>query len=358
MGLRTPLFDSHLALGARMMDFGGWEMPLQYAGVLAEHNAVRSSAGVFDTGHMGAFLVEGSDSLERLSYIVTQNLRTLAVGGCRYGFMLNEEGGIIDDLIVYRLGEHSWMPVVNAGTAPRDLKWITKWCRESATTVSDLRNVQVKIDLQGPDTVVLAQRVLQLDISALRRFRWQEAELFGATCIISRTGYTGEDGVEFYAPPDIVTQIWNALLEAGVQPCGLGARDTLRLEAGFPLYGHEMAPDVSPAEASMMQYASKEEPFIGREAMLERATRLETTLVPFEMGGRQTARHGQVVRYGGDERGVGVVTSGSFGPSVGRAIGFAYIEPIYSAEGTEIFVDNGRALLPAKVARLPFLKKQ
>lgn len=356
MGLRTVLYDSHQALKARMVDFGGWDMPVQYDGVLAEHASVRTDAGMFDTSHMDAFWLEGPDSLDVLSRIVTQDLRSLAVGSCRYGFMLNEEGGVLDDLIVYRMGEEQWMPVVNAGTAPTDLAWVLQQCAGTRTTVQDLRGKQGKLDVQGPNARAIVTGLFGVALADLKRFHWVRARVGGAEWIVSRTGYTGEDGVEIYAPPVEIRAAWQALLNAGMKPCGLGARDTLRLEAGLPLYGHEFDTATSPAEAGFLRYCTKADAFIGKEALLRRAANPDARLVPFKLEGRQTARNGQTVRAeGGDE--IGRVTSGSFCPTVGLAIGFAYVAPAYARPGTRWLVDNGRSLLPATVVELPFLKK-
>jgi aminomethyltransferase len=357
MGLRTVLYDSHIARGARMVDFGGWDMPVQYDGVLAEHARVRTDVGLFDTAHMDAFWLEGADSLDVLSRLVTQDVRTLAVGGCRYGFLLNEDGGVIDDLIVYRMGERQWMPVVNAGTAPTDFAWVLQQCEGTATAVRDLRDTQAKLDLQGPSALATLRRVFGVDAAGLTRFRWMRVRVGAAEWIISRTGYTGEDGVELYAPHAALFDAWQALLDAGVKPCGLGARDTLRLEAGLPLYGHEFDTATSPAEAGLLRFCAKPEPFIGQEALRRRAAKPEALLVPFRLEGRQTARNGQAVRREGGEP-VGRVTSGSFGPTVGQAIGFAYVAPPYACPGTRWFVDNGRMLLPAEVTELPFIRKE
>ena len=357
MGRRTPLYSRHAALGARMVEFGGWDMPVQYDGVLAEHARVRTDAGLFDTSHMDAFWVEGPGSLDALSRVVTQDLRTLAIGACRYGFLLNEEAGVIDDLIVYRMGEAAWMPVVNAGTAPGDFAWMRKQLAGADCELRDLRATQGKLDLQGPNAVPILARALGIDAAGLRRFRWMRTTAGGHDWIVSRTGYTGEDGVELYAAPEAIDAAWQALTGAGVRPCGLGARDTLRLEAGLPLYGHELDASTSPAEADLMRFCRKDDPFIGREALLRRAASPALRLVPFRLAGRQTARNGQTVRRA-DGTPIGRVTSGSYGPTVGQAIGFAYVVPDEARPDTHWMVDNGRALLPATVATLPFLRKE
>ena len=358
MNLRTVLYDEHVARGARMVEFAGWDMPVQYAGVLAEHAAVRTAAGLFDTSHMDAIRLAGPGSLEALSRVVTQDVRTLAVGACRYGFMLNEEAGVIDDLIVYRLADDDWMAVVNAGTAPVDAAWLRRQCEGPACTVTDLRPVLGKLDLQGPQARAMLQRVLGVDTQSLRRFRWMRpAGPAQAGWVVSRTGYTGEDGVEIYAPLDALPDIWRRLTGAGATPCGLGARDTLRLEAGLPLYGHEFDTSTSPAEANLMRYCAKDEPFIGREALRRRAAAPARLLVRFRLAGRQTARNGQTIRRD-DGTAIGQVTSGSFGPTVGQAIGFASVVPPAAAPGSRWLVDTGRARLPAEVVQEPFIRKE
>ncbi len=354
---KTVLHDRHVALGARMMDFGGWAMPLQYEGILAEHAAVRSGAGMFDTSHMDAFRIEGPDSLDVLSGLVTQDLRSLAVGACRYGFLLDEDAGVLDDLILYRMGEAEWMPVVNAGTAEDDFAWISRRLAGTRTVATDLREVQGKLDVQGPQALAHMSRLWDLDAGSLARFRWMRIRAAGADWVVSRTGYTGEDGVEIYATPAAIGSAWDALLDAGVKPCGLGARDTLRLEAGLPLYGHELSRAVSPAEAGLMRHCRKSEPFIGRQALLRRAEALQQRLAPFVMGGRQTARAGQPVRTAAGEE-AGRVTSGAFAPTLGRAVGFALVRPDLATPGTSWHVDNGRSLLPATATKLPFLRRE
>lgn len=340
-----------------MVEFGGWDMPVQYDGVLAEHTRVRDDVGMFDTSHMDAFWIEGPGSLDALSRVITANLRTLEVGCCRYGFLLNEAAGVIDDLIIYRMGESQWMTVVNAGTAPADFAWMQRQCGDADCTLRDLRDAQGKLDVQGPNSLAVLKRVFGVDATGLRRFRWLRTKIGTHDWIVSRTGYTGEDGVEIYAAPSAISAAWQALIEAGVRPCGLGARDTLRLEAGMPLYGHELDAATSPAEAGLMRYCSKNESFIGREALLARAATPACLLAPFCLEGRQTARNGQIVRHE-DGAEIGRVTSGSYGPTVGRAIGFASVVPAAASAGSRWLIDTGRALLPATVIELPFLKNK
>lgn len=324
-----------------MVDFGGWDMPVQYDGIIAEHTRVRTHVGMFDTCHMDAFHITGD-----LNRVVTQDLKTLAVGACRYGFLLNHEGGILDDQICYRLGEDEWMMVVNASTAPNDFAWVSHY-----VDAQDLRDTQSKIDVQGPHALAEASRILGFDLADLKRFRWKRL----GDCLISRTGYTGEDGIEIYAPHAAIATLWDTLLANNIQPCGLGARDTLRLEAGLPLYGHEFDTTKSPAEANTLRYASKADDFIGKAAMLERAQHLTEQLVAFKLEGRQSARNGQPVKQG--DATIGVVTSGSYCPTIAAAVGFAYVQLPFTAPGSTFAIDNGRALLPATVVEAPFYRK-
>ncbi len=238
------------------------------------------------------------------------------------------------------------MMVVNASTAPSDFAWVSNY-----VDTKDLREVQSKIDVQGPSALTEAMRILGFDLSDLKRFRWKQI----GDCIISRTGYTGEDGIEIYAPHATIASIWDMLLANGIQPCGLGARDTLRLEAGLPLYGHEFDSTKSPAEANTLRYAAKSDDFIGKAAMLERARNLKEQLVAFKLEGRQSARNGQPVTFG--ESTIGIVTSGSYCPTIAAAVGFAYVQPRYAALGSTFSIDNGRTLLAATVVEAPFYRK-
>jgi len=342
MNARTILFERHVTSKARMVDFGGWDMPVQYDGIIAEHNRVRTHVGMFDTCHMDAFLVKGD-----LNRVVSQDLKTLAIGACRYGFLLNNDGGIIDDQICYRLGENDWMMVVNASTAPTDFAWVS-----NTVDAKDLRETQSKIDVQGPNALTEATRILGFDLSDLKRFRWKRI----GDCIISRTGYTGEDGIEIYAPHATIASLWDTLQANGIQPCGLGARDTLRLEAGLPLYGHEFDRTKSPAEANTLRYAAKADDFIGKAAMLARARNLKEQLVAFKLDGRQSARNGQPVTRNGAT--IGIVTSGSYCPTIAAAVGFAYVQPSYAVLGSTFSIDNGRTLLGATVVEAPFYRKK
>ncbi|MEI6165605.1 MAG: glycine cleavage system aminomethyltransferase GcvT [bacterium] len=350
---KTVLSESHIQLGARMVDFSGWYMPLQYDGILAEHHRTRTDVTMFDTCHMGRFLVTGPGSLEALNALLTTDLNTLHDGQCKYGFLLREDGGILDDLITYRFDAGHWMIVVNAGTQDGDREWIQSRLPASVT-FTDVSRTLAKIDVQGPRALDCVAQVCGIEVASLGYFRFRTFAC-GGEAIVSRTGYTGEKGVELYVESTRMVELWHQFLADGVKPAGLGARDTLRLEAGLPLYGHELSEAVTPVEAAMMRYVTKASPYVGREAVLQhQAQGPATILVGFKIEGRQSARAGQAVVSNG--RPVGTVTSGSFGPTLQVVVGFASVSPACSAVGTRLQVDTGRALLEAVIVKPPFYK--
>lgn len=351
---RTPLYDAHVNLGARMIDFSGWMMPVQYDGIMAEHVRTRTDVTMFDTCHMGRFILNGADAPGALSRILTANILPMTDGQCRYGFLLRDDGGIMDDLIAYRFADDRWMLVVNAGTRDKDAAWIAGHLPKSVAfeNVSDRTG---KLDIQGPKALDAVSRVLSIDVNALRYFRFIECKRQSDAIIVSRTGYTGEKGVEIYTSVPRIQELWQAFLEAGVRPAGLGARDTLRLEAGLPLYGHELAESLTPAEAGMERYAAKPEPFIGKDALTRRlATGPAVRLCGFRSEGRQSARAGNRVMQ--DNAAIGNVTSGSFSPTLQCAIGFAYIAATAAVSGHGVGIDTGRNMLDAKLVDIPFYK--
>lgn len=336
-----------------MVDFSGWSMPVQYDSIVAEHHRTRSDVTMFDTCHMGRFFVSGPGSEDALSSLLTTDVKTLKDGQCRYGFLLRENGGIMDDLIIYRFTAERWMIVVNAGTLAKDREWI-KARLPPGITFDDASPRLAKIDVQGPHAVEATARVLGIDASPLRYFHFSTFDL-GGEAIMSRTGYTGEPGVELYIPAPVIDYVWRKFLADGVTPAGLGARDTLRLEAGLPLYGHELSENVTPVEAGLLRYASKSTPFIGREAVMRRADEgPRTRLIGFRIEGRQSARADHAVLV--NNRHVGHVTSGSFSPTLHCVIGFAYIEPAAAVVGRHVQINTGRALLEAELVATPFYK--
>lgn len=353
---RTPLCGLHEKAGARMVEFGGWLMPLQYEGILAEHTATRSKVTVFDTCHMGRIFVEGEGALDFLSRTMTQELRTLRDGRCRYGFLLKEDGGILDDLIVYRFNSRRFLVVVNAGTKDKDLAWL-RVHQIPDVEIEDATAALAKLDLQGPRSCDLLAGLGAPQLRDLPFFGFSESVVAGLRALVSRTGYTGEDGFEIYTDSGEAAGLWERLISSGARPAGLGCRDTLRLEAGLPLYGHELSEDITPVEAGMERYASKSEDFTGRRAVMARAASGPTVrLKGLRFLGRQSARSGNPVLFGG--RTVGRVASGSFAPSLGFSVATAFIEAGTAKALRSVKIDTGRTMLDAEAADPPFYRRE
>jgi aminomethyltransferase len=324
---QTPLYDEHRALGARLVDFAGWEMPVQYEGIKAEHNAVRNRAGLFDVSHMGEAVFRGPESEEAVQRLVTRDVGRLAEGQAGYSAVCYEGGGTVDDVIVYRRPE-DFLVVVNASNREKDLEHFRSNTEDLDVEVADESDDWALLALQGPEAADLLQNLTEANLSDLRPFRFVEGEVAGAKTIISRTGYTGEDGFELYLAPGDAPRVWRELRGPGATPAGLGARDTLRLEAGMCLYGNELDPETTPLEAGIgfAVHLDKEREFIGQEALRkEKEEGLRKKLVAFEVEGRGIARHDYPVRVG--EEDVGRVTSGTLSPTLGKAIGLALVSP-------------------------------
>jgi aminomethyltransferase len=354
---RTPLRDVHAAAGAKMVPFGGWDMPVQYAGIIEEHRCVRSAVGLFDISHMGEFEVRGPGALAAVQAITTNDVSTLALGQVQYSLLCYPEGGIVDDLTLYRLAEDHYMLTVNASNIDKDWAWVTGHGKGA-----DWKNVSAETGLlavQGPMAEALVQRLADRDVTGVLYYHFARGAVAGVPCLISRTGYTGEDGFELYAPAARLETLWHALMEAGkgdgIQPIGLGARDTLRLEMKFALYGNDIDETTNPLEAGLgwVVKPAKGE-FIGRkpvEAM--RAAGVPRKLVGFEMAERAVARHGY--RLLKDGAPVGVVTSGSFSPSLERCIGMGYVRTDLAPVGAKLDVDIRGQAHPARVVKTPFV---
>ncbi|MBF0482334.1 MAG: glycine cleavage system aminomethyltransferase GcvT [Desulfovibrionaceae bacterium] len=348
--LTTPLTGWHAAHGAKMVPFAGWEMPVQYEGILAEHAWTRSEAGLFDICHMGEFTVRGAGAKDALSRVATQNLDTLAPGKCRYGFLLSPAGGILDDLIVYCRGADDYLLVVNAARTAHDFAWIGSHLG-AGVELADISGATAKIDLQGPKSFTVLSEVLDGDWKALKYFNFVETSFAGAPLIVSRTGYTGELGVEFFCPPETAVALWEECLAGGVaRPCGLGARDTLRLEMGYPLYGQDLTETTTPAEAGYGTLPASPAQYVGKA----NASAVRSRLIALTIPGRRAARtHDAVLPAAGEA--AGEVTSGSFAPSLGHAIALARVSA-KAAEETDFLIDTGRTRLEAKRTELPFYK--
>jgi glycine cleavage system T protein (aminomethyltransferase) len=360
---RTPLYDEHRALGARLVEFSGWEMPVQYSGILEEHRAVRERAGLFDVCHMGEFHIEGPGALDFLQGLVPNNVARLNDGQALYTQICNEQGGTLDDLLIYRLSDQRYMAVVNAGTMESDWAWFTKQAagRNDVTLTND-SDATGLIALQGPLASDILRPLTTTDIDAIVYYHFAEGAVAGIDCLISRTGYTGEDGFEFYCASGDAVALWRALLAAGAQkgllPAGLGARDTLRLEAGFCLYGHELNERISPLEAGLGWSVKLEKghDFIGREVLLaQKQQGLPRKLVGIELRDRGVPRADYpILREGAT---VGTLTSGTVGPTVGKAIGMGYVPPTDAAPGTEIAIEIRGKAVPAIIVALPFYRR-
>jgi len=359
---QTPLHDRHLALGARLIEFSGWLMPVQYTGILEEHRAVRERAGIFDLSHMGELFVEGPDAGSALASALVTNPPALAVGRAHYSMICAPDGGIIDDLIVYRLGEDRFLVVANAGNASTVSDALVERLAGFKAVLDDRSLATALVAIQGPRSVDIVRPLTDVDLDTLRYYAIAEGSVTGIPALVARTGYTGEDGFEIFIDTARAGELWDALMAAGrpsgLAPIGLGARDTLRLEAGMPLYGNELDRTTNPFEANLGRVVKLDKPgdFVGRSA-LERVARdgVARRLVGLAMRGRGIARHGYPVL--GDERRSGVVTSGTQSPSLGEAIAMAYVATPDAATGTMLDVEIRGQRVPAEVVALPFYRR-
>lgn len=353
---RTPLYECHQEAGARLVDFAGWEMPVQYQGVIEEHRSVRTGAGLFDVSHMGEIRVRGPQAESFLQGITPNDVSKLAPGRAHYSGLLTPDGTYVDDLLIYRLGAEEFLVVVNASNAERDFEWIASRAGDGVEVVNESDRWAL-IALQGPKAVEILRPLTDPAAMDLKYYGFLQGEVDGRPALISRTGYTGEDGFELYLSPEDAPAVWRRLIEAGAVPAGLGARDTLRLEAAMALYGHEIDESTTPFEAGLAWVVKLGKGgFEGREALAaQQAAGLRRKLVGFEVEGRGIARQGHEVKAGGKT--VGAVTSGTWSPSFEKAIGMAYVPTELAAPGTPLEIDvRGRAL-PARVVELPFYRR-
>ncbi len=338
-----------------MVPFGGWDMPVQYEGIIAEHQHTRRAASVFDICHMGEFIISGPRAAADIEWLLTQNIDSLKIGQCRYGYMLNDQGGVLDDLICYRLAEDEYMIVVNAATLERDRDWISSHLSEE-TVFEDISEATGKIDIQGPESRRLLDDALGIVTPELKFFHTAKLGIDGVDVLVSRSGYTGEWGYELYLPSDQTERFWDRLLaNPEVKPAGLGARDTLRLEVGLPLYGSDLSEERTPIAATRGMFIGKTKQFIGRPAV-DRDLRdgCPEYLTALKLAGRRAGRPHSKVLFDGEQ--VGEVTSGSLSPSLGVAIAFAYVKPELTVVGKQLQVEAGRSALDAEVVELPFYK--
>ena len=356
MGLRTPLYDWHKTHGGVMVEFGGWDMPIRYSNITDEHVAVRTACGLFDISHMGRLSFTGNDALALIQHVYTNNAATMKDMQVRYGLVCNERGGILDDVLVYRWA-HGWSMVVNASNRAKIVDWLShhRIAREAAFV--DQTETTAMLAVQGPKALALCTGLFPITLSSIPYYFALPTLYRGDPCIVSRTGYTGEDGIEVMLPAKHAVALADELIARGAKPCGLGARDTLRLEAAMPLYGHELNEDTDPLQAGLGWAVKLDKgDFIGRDAILARkgdATR--PVRIGLELDGRRAAREGAVVSL--DGRPVGRATSGTITPTLGKAIAMAYIEPACSLIGTMLAVEVGKTHTPARVVPLPFYRR-
>lgn len=367
----TALYEEHKRLGGRLIDFGGWELPVQYTGVLDEHLACRSAAGLFDVSHMGEVHVEGRDAEAFLNYLVSNNIAKLAIGQAQYSAMCNEQGGIVDDLVTYRRAQDRFLVVVNASNTDKDFSHMlaieTKFRAQNPNAQLKITNESAQytqIAIQGPKAEAILQKITKTDLKPIKTYWFAEGEVLGGIpAILGRTGYTGEDGFEVYVPWAKGAEVWRALYEAGqpegLKPCGLGARDTLRLEMKYPLYGNELGDDTNPLEAGLGWVTKLDKiDFVGKAPIADaKAAGLTRTLVGLKLLARGIARHGYEVCDADGTTRLGEITSGTQSPSTQLAIAIAYVDLKHAAIGTQLTVDIRGAKIPAEVIPTPFYKR-
>jgi aminomethyltransferase len=356
---RTPLYDIHVASGGRMVPFGGWDMPVQYpAGIISETNSVRQSSGIFDVSHMGRVEFTGPGAVPFLDTVLSANVEALKPGRSKYHVICNEQGGIIDDAIVYRLADEHCLLVINAGNAIADMEWLLpKAQTHGNVTINDVTAITGMIAIQGPNAIALVDGLSGSAASGIRRFRVAELEVAGISCLAARTGYTGEDGLELVPAADRTEELWIALKSAGAAECGLGSRDVLRLEAGLMLHGNDMTVENNPYEAGLSWTLQNDKPgYIAGAALRQIAeTGTERVIAGIRMTGRAIPRHGMALFEG--ESIVGVITSGTHSPTLDADIGMGYVARRLAIPGTELEIDVRGRRVGAQVVELPFYKR-
>lgn len=356
--LKTPIHPLYEKYGAKTIDFGGWDLPVQFSGIKAEHEAVRTDAGLFDVSHMGEILVEGAGSTAYLQYLLSNDIGKIKIGKAQYNIMCYEDGGTVDDLVVYKLSETKYILVVNAANTDKDYEWMLKNIKGNVS-VTNVSSMYGQLALQGPNAEKILAKLTDVDLSAISFFGFvEDANIAGVKTIISRSGYTGEDGFEIYMQKEDATKVFEAIMAEGVLPIGLGARDTLRLEAVLALYGQELSKDITPLEAGL-NFAvklKKDADFIGKDALInQKEAGLVRKLVGIELIERGIPRHDYPVFLNDKE--IGVVTSGTQSPTLGTNIGLALVETAYTEIGQEVEVGIRNKKIRAKVVATPFYKR-
>jgi aminomethyltransferase len=352
---RTPLYARQVELGAKIVPFAGWEMPVQYEGIREEHSAVRTHAGMFDVSHMGEVEVEGPGALAFLQLVLSNDVARVEIGGAQYSCLCDESGGVLDDLFAYRLGGDRFLVVTNAANHEADLAWLGRWSRGFDVSVRDVADRYAMLAVQGPHARAVLGRALGIELPP--RMRVAAVKVGRRPALACGTGYTGEDGVELLLDPEVAPPIWAELLDAGVVPCGLGARDTLRLEVCYPLHGNELSPARNPIEAGLGWCCVEATGFLGSaETARARAEGTAERLAPFLIEGAGIARDGNPVMLGAER--VGVVSSGTYSPSLERGAGMAYLRADLAEPGTELEIDVRGKRRPARVASKPLYSKE
>ncbi len=357
---RTPLFESYSKYGGKTIDFGGWELPVQFSSIKEEHDAVRNRAGLFDVSHMGEIFVEGTDAPGYLQKLLSNDISKIQIGGAQYNAMCYETGGVVDDLLVYRLDEDRYLLCVNAANIEKDYEWMVSQ-KSGDVSITNQSNEYAQIALQGPLSQEVLQTLTSENLDDIKYFKFKDnVEVAGHMVLVSRSGYTGEDGFEIYGQPDAIIDLWDKILEVGkdkgVVPAGLGARDTLRFEACLPLYGQELSKDISPLEAGIGFAVKLNTEFIGRDALAtQKENGLKRKLVGVEMTGKGIPRHGYKVFKEGRE--IGEVTTGTQSPMTKRNIGLALVDASVAAIGTEVEIEIRGKFIPAVVVETPFYKR-
>ncbi len=355
MNLETPLYQKHIDLNARIVDFAGYRMPIQYSGILVEHLAVRKSCGIFDVSHMGELIVSGTDAEKFLNYMTVNDVKTMSAGDAQYSAMCYENGGIIDDILIYKYADDKYMLVVNASNLEKDFSWLNEH-KPVDVNIVDISAETGLIALQGPYSRNILQKVVEKDLSYIPFYTFEEGTVGGVNATIARTGYTGELGFEIYADNDVIGQIWNSIMNIGnITPCGLACRDTLRIEMKFCLYGNDIDEKTNPIEAGLGWITKlNKENFKGKESLISAKENRTKLLTAFEMVDRAVPRKGYKIFSDGNE--IGVVTSGTQSPSLQKGIGIGYVQFGKHTTGMELDIDIRGKMKKALIIKPPFYK--
>jgi glycine cleavage system T protein (aminomethyltransferase) len=361
---KTPLYNEHVDLGGKVVDYAGWLLPIQYEGLVPEHHAVRNEAGIFDVSHMGAVDITGKDAEKFIDYLMTNDISKLEEHQVAYTFMCYEDGGVVDDLLVYKYNNEKFFLVVNAANVDKDFEWMKQHSKDFDLKLENVSDNTSILAVQGPLAQEILQKMTDEDLSSIKFFYFKEdVKISGVSVMISRTGYTGEDGFEIYAKPEDAPKLWNEILqqgkEKGIKPTGLGSRDTLRFEAGLPLYGQEISKEINPLEAGFKYFVKlkKDSDFIGKDALAKQwEDGIKRKLVGFELIGRGIPRAGYEIYK--DDKKIGHVTTGYMSPTLGKSIGNALIDMEYTELGEEIDIMIRNKPAKAKIIKKAFLKNK